>query len=244
MYAESISSSQRAERSFFTAMAASILITVFVGFAPSYFLMPVLPAPSPASHGLTPLIHLHSLLFTGWAILFLIQVRLVAAKRLDLHRKLGFFGGLMAMLMVGTGPLTAIHAVMRGVAPFGGDPHRFLIVPLFAVALFAIFIIAGLRARRDAQSHKRLMLLATIALLPPAIARLVIAGGLAPPFVSGIATLFLVPLVVWDLKTRRGLHKVTLWGGLLLVISGPLRLAVARTDGWLAISNWLVGQFR
>jgi hypothetical protein len=34
---------------------------------------------------------------------------------------------------------------------------------------------------------------------------------------------------------------VTLWGGLLLVVSGPLRLALAHTDGWLATSDWLVG---
>jgi hypothetical protein len=37
---------------------------------------------------------------------------------------------------------------------------------------------------------------------------------------------------------------VTLWGGLLLVISGPLRLALAQTHGWLVCSNWLVGLVR
>lgn len=241
---ESVPSSQRAERAFFSVMAASILVAAFVGFAPSYFLRPVLPAPSPASLGFTPLVHLHAFLFTGWTVLFLIQVRLVAAKRVDLHQRLGILGVLMAVLMVGTGTLTAVHAVLRGVAPFGMDPRRFLIVPLFAVVMFAIFVIAGFRARRNPQSHKRLMLLATIALLPPAIARLVLAIGLGPPFVFGIATLFLVPIVVWDLKTRRRLHRVTLWGGLLLFISGPLRLVLAQTDGWLAISNWLVGQLR
>jgi hypothetical protein len=150
----------------------------------------------------------------------------------------------MAALMVGIGTLVAIQAVLRGVAPFGMDPRRFLIVPLFAVGLFAVFVVAGVRARRDPQSHKRLMLLATIALLPPAIARWALQLGLGPPAVLAIATLFLVPMVVWDLKTRRRLHPVTLWGGLLLVIAGPLRLVLARTDGWLAISDWLVGLVR
>ena len=56
-----------------------------------------------------------------------------------------------------------------------------------------------------------------------------------------VATLLLVPIVGWDLKTRQRLHPVTLWGGLLLVVSGPLRLALAQTDGWLVVSNWLVG---
>jgi len=98
---------------------------------------------------------------------------------------------------------------------------------------------AGILARRDPQSHKRLKLLATIALLPPAIARLVLLLGLGPPVVLAIVTLFLVPLVVWDLQARRRLHPVTLWGGLLLVISGPLRLAIAQTDGWLRVADRL-----
>ena len=240
----SVPSSQRSERAFFSAMAASILLAVFVGFARTYFLRALLPVPTPAPLGLTPLVHLHGLLFTGWAVLLFVQARLVAAQRIDLHRWLGMVGVVMAVLMVWIGTLAAVHAVLRGVAPFGMDPRRFLLIPLFAVGLFAVFVIAGIRARRDPQSHKRLMLLATIALLPPAIARWVIQLGLGPPFVLAIATLFLVPMVVWDLKTRGRLHRVTLWGGLLLVISGPLRLVLARTDGWLAISDWLVGLVR
>jgi hypothetical protein len=225
-------------------MAAAILFAVVVGFARTYFLRAVLPVPTPAPLGLTPLVHLHGLLFTGWAVLLVVQARLVAAKRVDLHRRLGMAAVVMAALMVGIGTLVAIQAVLRGVAPFGMDPRRFLIVPLFAVGLFAVFVVAGVRARRDPQSHKRLMLLATIALLPPAIARWALQLGLGPPAVLAIATLFLVPMVVWDLKTRRRLHPVTLWGGLLLVIAGPLRLVLARTDGWLAISDWLVGLVR
>jgi len=81
-------------------------------------------------------------------------------------------------LMVLVGTLTALYGVVRGVAPFGIDARRFLIVPLFAILLFAIFVVAGVRARRDAQSHKRWMLLATFALLPPAIARWVLLLGL------------------------------------------------------------------
>jgi len=171
----------------------------------------------------------------------LVQARLVAAKRIDVHRRLGMAATVLAAMMVVFGTLVAIQAVVRGVGPFGMDPRGFLIVPLFALGLFAVFVVAGIRARGDPQRHKRLMLLATIALLPPAIARWVLPMGFAPPVVLIVATLFLVPLVVWDLRTRRSLHPVTLWGGLLLVISGPLRLALAHSEGWLAVSDWLVG---
>lgn len=235
------SNHRRSENRFFSAMAVSIVLAIVVGFARTYFLRGLVPASTPAPLGLTPPIHLHGLLFTGWVLLLLVQARLVAAKRFDVHRRLGMAAAVLAAMMIGTGTMVAIQAVVRGVGPFGMDPRGFLIVPLFALGLFAVFVVAGIQARHDAQSHKRLMLLATIALLPPAIARWVLPMGFAPPVVLVVATLFLVPLVVWDLRTRGHLHPVTLWGGLLLVVSGPLRLALAHTDGWLAISDWLVG---
>ena len=237
---KSVAEVRRAERSFFTVMAVGILVLALAGFARTYFLRPVLAAPAPPLPTLTPLIHLHSLLFTAWVVLFLVQVRLVAAKRIALHRRLGVGGAVLAAGMVGLGTLTAIHGAVRGVAPFGIDPRRFLIVPLFAVALFALYAIAGILARRDPQAHKRFMLLATIALLPPAIARWVLLLGLGPPVVFAVAALLLVPLVVWDLRTLRRLHPVTLWAGSLLLISGPLRLALSRTDAWLAIADRLM----
>ena len=231
---------RRAESRFFSAMAVGILVLALAGFARTYFLRPVLAEPAPPLPALTPLIHLHSLLFTAWVVLFLVQVRLVAAKRIALHRRLGVGGAVLAAGMVGLGTLTAIHGAVRGVAPFGMDPRRFLIVPLFAVALFALFATAGILARRDPHSHKRFMLLATIALLPPAIARWVLLLGLGPPVVFAVAALLLVPLVVWDLRTLRRLHPVTLWAGSLLLISGPLRLALSRSDAWLAIADRLM----
>ena len=57
--------------------------------------------------------------------------------------------------------------------------------------------------------------------------------------VLGATTLFLVPLVVWDLRTRGRLHPATLWGGLLVVLSMPVRLAIAFTSGWLGFADRL-----
>lgn len=232
---------RRAERTFFSAMAVAIVFLALAGFARTYFLRLFLPAPAAPLPSLTPLIHLHGVLFTVWVLLFLLQVRLVAGKRLDQHRRLGAGAAVLAALMVGVGTLTAVQGAARGVAPFGVEPKRFLLIPLVAILLFAIFIAAGIATRREPQTHKRFMLLATIATLPPALARWVLLLGLGPPVVFAVATLLLVPLVVWDLRTLRRLHPVTLWAGSLLVLSGPLRLALSRTDAWLAIADRLVG---
>lgn len=238
--AHSDPNARSAERRFFTGMSAGILVLAIAGFARTYFLRPILPVPTPAPPVLTPLIHLHGALFTAWVVLLVVQARLVAGRRTDLHRRLGAGGAVLAVLMVVVGTLTALHGALRGVAPFGMEPQRFLIVPLFALVLFALFVTAGIVRRKEPQSHKRFMLLATIALLPPALARWVLLLGLGPPVVFAFATLLLVPLVVWDWRTQRRLHPVTLWAGLVLVVSAPLRLLLAQTDGWLRIAGWLV----
>ncbi len=120
-------------------------------------------------------------------------------------------------------------------------PLQFLAVPLFDVALFAVLVALAILRRRDAQSHKRLMLLATIGLVTAAIARLpgVLAWG--PPAFFGLTDLFIVAIAIRDVRTRGRLHPATLWGGLALIASQPLRLVVSGTDAWLAFARWITG---
>jgi len=238
----SLASTRRTERAFFGGMAALIAVTILFGFARTYYLRPLVAAPSPRLPTLTPLIHVHGLLFTGWIVLLVVQTCLIAARRADVHRRLGIAGAALAVPMIGVGTLTALQGVVRGVSPGGIEPRRFLAMPLFALLVFGVLLFAGLRARRDAQSHKRLVLLATIALLPPALARwMIVYLGLPVPSVLAVSTLFVVPIVVWDWKTLGQLHPATLWGGMLVVASGPLRLAIAFTPAWLAFADWAVG---
>jgi hypothetical protein len=61
---------------FYTGIAVASVITVFVGFAPSYYLGRHFGAPP-----LTPLIDLHGLVFTSWIVLFLAQTVLIASRR-------------------------------------------------------------------------------------------------------------------------------------------------------------------
>ena len=75
----------RYDRHFYTGIALVASLTVFAGFAPTYFLR--------ARFESTPLplyLHVHGLLFTFWVALFVVQAGLVAARRVGLHRKLGW----------------------------------------------------------------------------------------------------------------------------------------------------------
>lgn len=237
---------RHSERTFFGTLTLIMALVVFAGFARTYYLRPLVPAPVLAGQlPITRLIHVHAVFFSAWMILLVVQARLVAARKMALHRRLGLASVGLAVLMVCVGTVTALQAVGRGVSPPGLDARRFLVVPLFALLVFAVLFATAIVERRNPQAHKRLMVLGTIGLLPPALARwLIFYFGLGPPVVLGVTTLFIVPLVVWDLRTLGRLHPATLWGGLFVVLSVPLRLAIALTPAWLEVADRLTALVR
>jgi hypothetical protein len=227
---------RRRERLFYTGMAVAVVFTVFMGFARTYFLKSYFGSPP-----LIPLLHLHGVVFTSWIVLFLTQNILVAAHRTDIHRRLGIFGAVIAMLMVVVGALTAIIRAKQAVAPIDDtSPLAFLVIPLGDILVFSCLIGAGFYFRRRADVHKRLMLLGTISILAAAIARLpfeFLKAG--PPAFFGLTDLFIFACLLYDLFTRRRVHRATLWGGLLIVASQPLRLMIGGTHAWIAFATWL-----
>lgn len=228
------------ERRFFTWMALALLAVVFVGFARSFYLRPLFPelAVPPERIFLV-----HGVAFSAWMVLLVVQATLVARGRTDLHRRVGTFGALLAVAMVVLGTLGALVGARRPTGFFDVPvpPLQFLAVPLFAIALFALFVGLAIARRRDPQSHKRLMLLATIQLVTAAIARWPVVMNYGPPAFFGVTDLFIVALAIQDFRTRGRLHPVTLWGGLLAIVAQPAQLAISGTDAWLAFAKWATG---
>jgi uncharacterized membrane protein YozB (DUF420 family) len=226
-------------RWFFTGMATAIIAMVAAGFAPTYYLKPLFATPAlPFS------VHLHGALFTAWVLLFAAQTSLVAANRTDLHRRLGRIGAVLAVAMVVSGLVVAIasaRAAHPGVGALASAPPLFvLVIPLASVVVFTVLAGLGLHYRQRADTHKRLMLLATIALLPPALGRMRILNALGPPAFFGVTVLVIVAVVAYDYWTRRRVHAVSLWGGLFLALSFPGRIALGHTDAWQTFARWLV----
>ena len=224
------------ERWFYVGMSAALVITVFAGFAPTYYLRPYFTA-----NPLMPLLHLHGLVFSSWLVLFVIQTTLVAAHRTDIHRRLGITGGVIAVLMILIGFTTALVRAKQGATPVPDvSPLSFLVVPFGDMTVFAILIGAGFYYRRRPDVHKRLMLLATISILAAAIARLpfeIMKAG--PPAFFGVTDLFVLACVAFDLITLRRIHRATALAGLLIIASQPLRLMLGGTHVWLSFAAWL-----
>lgn len=226
------------DRVFYSGMAVAILITVFAGFSRTFYLRPYFPQ----AQQLIPLLVLHGIVFSSWIVLFITQVTLVATKRTRTHMKLGIAGGVLAVLMVVIGTVTAIVRAKGAVSPIPGvNPLSFLTIPLGDMLVFGILVGAAFYFRRKPDIHKRLMLLATIGILPAAVARLpfdfIMRGG--PLVFFGLSDLFILPVLIYDVVTRRRPHRATLVAGLLIVASHPLRMIIGGTHAWIAFATWI-----
>lgn len=231
------------DRVFYGGMAALMALTAFAGFAPTYYLRPFAGGPATTVSGapITPLLHLHAAVFTAWVLLFLVQTALVARRRVRLHRRLGVAGAALAAAMLVVGMSTALTGARNGVAPPGVDPLLFLVVPFFDVLLFAALAAAAIWKRRDKEAHKRLMLLAYVALMPAPVARLPGVLSLGPLGFYLLSFVFLLLGIAYDGASRRRVHPAYWWGGAALVLMAPGRFLLGATEGWRAFAGWLVG---
>lgn len=225
------------ERRFYVAAAIGAILVVFAGFARTYYLKGVFGAPA-----IPELVHVHGIVMTSWFLLFLVQVGLVATRRTNIHRKVGVGGTVLAALMVIVSVVTAISAARRGVSP-GPPPLVFLVIPLGDLFVFSILVAAGISLRKKLATHKRLMLMASMGILTPAIARIpmefIATGG--PLVFFGLTDLVILAVIAIDTVRNRRLHPAFAWGALLVIASQPLRLMLSGTDVWMRFATWLVG---
>jgi hypothetical protein len=220
---------------FFAVMSVIVALTVFAGFSRTYFLKGVFGAKP-----LTPFFHLHGAIFTSWILLFVTQSALVRVGRTDIHRRLGVAGALLAPVMVVIGVMAAIDSARRGFTPPNGPPPLvFFVIPLTDLLVFSVLVAAGLWLRRRPEHHKRLMLMATLSILTPAIARLPGVAAAGPPVFLGLTDLLIVVCMAWDKFAHGRVHKAFLLGGLFIIVSQPLRFLVAGTNAWLTFAQWM-----
>lgn len=229
------------ERRFYLGMAIALFATVWIGFSRSFFMRPLFPewvAPT------EPIFFVHGTAFAAWFALLVVQPSLVAAGRTDLHRALGRCGVALAAMMVVVGLAAALTAASRTTGFFRVPvpPLKFLAIPLFDMVVFPMMVAMAVARRNEPQSHKRWMLLASIALVAAPIARWpYVIDHPSPLLFFGLTDAFLVPLLIWDLVSRGRPHPVTLWGGALLIGSQVLRVLVTSTAAWDRFAAWLVG---
>jgi uncharacterized membrane protein YozB (DUF420 family) len=166
----------------------TVAALAFAGFSRSYYLRAFFSA-----RYLTPLVYVHGAMTSAWILLFLTQGILIRRVRLDLHRRIGIAGGALAAAIVVIGSATVARAIERRFP--GVSPLRFMRIFVefdgLSLWLFGALVCAAIIWRGRPDVHKRLMLAATVALLPPAVGRIseyVLPGSDANLLVAAVTT--------------------------------------------------------
>jgi uncharacterized membrane protein YozB (DUF420 family) len=229
---------------FYLLITILLLLVVLLGFGPRFYLRPFFDQPRHLQMEALPIkFILHGLLMTLWYVLLVVQSALVNTKNIQIHKRMGWGLGVIAILAV----ISAIP-VMMGFAPRMVD-LGFLDVnnagrvwfqniqwtnDIFALITFSIMVCIGFINRNNKDLHRTMMLFASMSFTGPATGRLM--EWLAPSlFIEGAVVVFvLFPLsvIVHDWVTNRKIPKYAIGGFIALLLLMVLTFTLPNTEFW------------
>jgi hypothetical protein len=240
MSAEIMPRIRSAPRRFYVALSGIIAVIVFVGFWPTYF--------GPLVAGTVekpPVIHIHATVYVGWLALFITQTVFAATGRRALHVKLGRIGIAYGVLVILMGIVVSFSMfAMRVRAGLLEEATLSLMGPLVDMVVLAPLFAAAVYLRRKPELHKRLMIVATTALLIAAVGRMRVFGSPLNPWLLDLV--WVSPILIaagYDLLKRRGLHPIYAGGIILLVVEVHWRREARLTETWSDICAWFATFF-
>jgi len=205
-------------------------------------------------------LHVHAVLMASFMALLLAQTTLVSTGRYELHMRVGIAAFVIAPLLVLVGFIlvpTMYHqasdALRAATTPEAREKLRqallhkdnIMLLQFRIGILFPLFLALGLRARgRNAELHKRMMILASAIPLGAGIDRIAWLPTTLPalPLSSDLYILgALAPMFAWDVMRNRRMHEAYfVWLGLCVPVS-LLVYALWDTPWWHATAEWLMG---
>lgn len=204
---------------------------VFGGFATTYWI-PVARGAIP----FPPIVHLHGVVFSLWMVMLVVQSLLVNVRNVPLHRSLGTFGIALATAMI---VLSFQITVMFGhfaLADPMPDYYILMYLGIAAVLSFATQFTLAMRNTRRPEYHRRLILLATLPILPPGINRLYMAIWQLDraPILATYLTMDAMALAILmhDLTSMKKVSRATWIGGSLLLAQQIIHPLVIGTEGF------------
>jgi hypothetical protein len=245
---------EAAPRSSFFFWSSTLLLSfLLIGFAPTLFLRAIFAVPPIPGY-----LYVHGGVLTAWFVWFVVQTTMVRTGRIAVHRRFGVIGAIIAAAVVAAGPMATMGFVARlrahgidwdtdmsAVPALGieGQPMVQFAAEVFwgnllGIAVFAGLVAAAILLRRNPQAHKRLMLLASIALIGPALARISrwsMFGGEDSLFVPIVFLGLLAVLIAYDVVSARRPHRATLIGCGTIVLALIAAQAIAHSEFGLAV---------
>lgn len=233
----------KSESRFFLIMSIVSVAILFLGFAPSFYLKPLIQAPVPP---LSTLSAAHGVVGTLWMALFVAQAAFISNGRPALHRQLGMMGALLFGIMAMLGYWTAITAGQLGHAPPESPPPlAFMALPLIGMTASLLLVAMALWNRSHSDWHKRLMLAAMFSLTGPGSGRIVVPLGLASWNVQAsliVTEILLAIAMAYDLSRSKRVHPAY-WYAAGILFATHIAVTWAMTSpAWLAFAQFLTQQ--
>lgn len=188
---------------FYFGSAIVYLLILLGGFARTFFVRPAFTA-----EPLAPVVGAHGVLLTTWFLLFLAQTWLAGQGNIALHRRLGLAGAALTLaatlvfvpMAIGVWPRGITRAIASGATvdlAALASPARTAIAlrDVLYFAAFPVLVACAVAYRKRPEAHKRLMLLATMSLLPAAVNR-IFAWPIFDGFPAPIGNLLVMALLV------------------------------------------------
>lgn len=236
----SASESYRSSR-YFRVLACVLGAIVVAGFSRTFFFRAWFHVPPLYWH-----IYVHGVVLAGWVALFALQTCLIASGQTRLHRRLGVAGAVLALLVVSVGAFTLLQLPAHFVGghlsndtPFDRHSITFVFWQDWADLLtFSILVTGALLLRNNSAAHKRLMLLATIRIVGAGLVRVAaLIGSVFAPLATQpvqvlfttvfIAVVFPSTLIAYDLVTMRRVHRATVAGVAVNIVTGVVAGMIA-----------------
>lgn len=232
----SVPRARRERKGFYIGVSLLIVAIVLAGFAPSFINMAVGP-PRPW------FLHAHGAIYLGWLALLVSQAVLAARGKIRLHRRVGSFGiGYGALVWI-VGVFVSFAAPALHVRAGEWDMNQaatFLSLPLGDMVLFGGFFTAAVAYRSRPEVHKRLILLACVAVM--------FAGAYRLSYV----TIMPVQLLAWYSPVIAGMiydrykigrvHRVY-WIGAAIMAAALARIPFGETEAWRRIGRAMLTPF-
>jgi hypothetical protein len=219
---------------FHLGLAGLMTVIVVLGFWPFYSRL------ATGGTDAHPIIYAHAAVFSGWLVLLLAQTWLVFRRRVGVHQRLGRFGIAygMGMLLFGV----VISFVVPALNVTSGrmtldEAAGFLVLPIGDMLLFGGFFIAGIMTRRNREAHRRLMVLAAVALIFPGAARFAMAAGPGAVLAVWLSPLFAA--MAHDAYVLRRVHRLY-WVGLAVCLVAFSRVALMEAEPWLVVGRRII----
>ena len=233
----------RQKSRYFLVASCIALAVVFTGFLTTF----ILPS-FRGTFSAPAVIYIHGGFLFVWTLLLLVQSMLVRSRKIRLHQSIGYATIFVAVGVIFSTMAVGVYTMRRDLAAGQGQVAISSLLGTFTTPIiFGTLVAFAIKYRRRPEIHKRLILLAMIAIIWPAFFRFrhYFPSVPSPEIYFGalLPDLMVVLAMVWDKISFGRIHPVYLIAGTFLIVDNITETLLFDSKAWQAAANWLSGFF-